>query len=384
MIEGTGMLKRRFSSTLSIIFMIAIVLISFSSGALFGAYILPPIIRAHASLKFRNNPPIGVNHDYHGEGEILDTAFKSQLYGGWLKYSKIDSIDELHQQIQTMFMPASFFENAYNDLKIFRYQNQMVGIGNTKIFSVTYKINNKLYTGYAYFKKALSEETKCAALIIPGTGENQSTRIISNDLTNYHANLAEVVNRYCDLFVYVKPNEDFLAIHNGKQKLKYTFIINYLLNNGGSYSSLYLVHTLAITKYLMATYDKVVLIGISQGGKAALLNTLQSRPDGAIICSGFSVLTKSIQTAGLAQIVIPNVNKDYGVDKTREIINKSPTRYLFTYGSQERGIYKIESEEECSCKFFKDLSNVTCIKHSFGHTFPPVIVDKFLNSVLSK
>ena len=134
----------------------------------------------------------------------------------------------------------------------------------------------------------------------------------------------------------------------------------------------------------MAAYDKVVLIGISQGGKAALLNTLQSRPDGAIICSGFSVLTKSIQKAGLAQIVIPNVDKDYGVDKTREIINESPTRYLFTYGRQERGIYKIESEEGCSCKFFKDLSNVTCTAHSFGHTFPPRMVDKFLSSVLSK
>lgn len=61
------------------------------------------------------------------------------------------------------------------------------------------------------------------------------------------------------------------------------YIINHALNLGGSYSVRYLVDTMAIVKQLQTSYDTVAVIVLSQGGKAALYNALQSQPDGAII-----------------------------------------------------------------------------------------------------
>lgn len=179
----------------------------------------------------------------------------------------------------------------------------------------------------------------------------------------------------------VKPNEDFLAIHNGKKKLHYYFIIKHLINNGGSYSSLYIVNSLALTKYLKQAYEKVIVLGISQGGSAALLNSLQSKPEGAVISSGFSVMNKTFSKGGFKQIIIPNLNAQYGVDKTYEIIKESATRYLFTYGKQEKGIYGIEAEQHYTCNFFNALGNVRCMTHSSDHAFPIHAVDNFLVSV---
>jgi predicted esterase len=242
--------------------------------------------------------------------------------------------------------------------------------------------------GHAYFKPAEAKPgtAKCAALIIPGSGVNQSTGIYKRDADNYHHDIAGAVGKHCDVFVYVKPNEDFLAIHNGRKKFGFESIINYLINNGGSYSSLYLVHTLAIVKHLQETYDKVVVVGLSQGGKAAMLNALQSNPDGAVVASGFSVFEETFARAGHGQVLIPGLNERYGIEKALEIMESSRTRYLITYGISESAIvYQIEARELCTCRLLKSLKNVTCISHSHpdGHKFPEKDVEEFLASLVA-
>ena len=101
----------------------------------------------------------------------------------------------------------------------------------------------------------------------------------------------------------------------------------------------------------------------------------------AIALAGFSVINETFSRGGLGQIMIPNLNAHYGVDKTYEIIKKSATRYLFTYGEQEKGIYGIEAEQHDTCSFFKALGNVRCMTHSSDHAFPIHAVDNFLVSV---
>ena len=84
-------------------------------------------------------------------------------------------------------------------------------------------------------------------------------------------------------YTFIKPNEDCLAFYNGEGKVNIAFFVNWLLNNATSFSAAYIVSAMAITKYLQQRHDKVVVAGLSQGGGAALLTSLQSRPTAAVI-----------------------------------------------------------------------------------------------------
>jgi hypothetical protein len=369
------------TSVLKAIALAGFIVAAFAAGIYVGAYLLPPTLKIQPLKETGPNYSQLSNDDSAKKLKLFYFAFKADLYGGLLEYPTVKSIEEIHTYLQEMLMPAASFDNAYEKLNVLGHEKKSAGIGNIEIFSTQYELDGKPYRGYAYFKKKKSKKGSHAVLLIPGSGNNQSSRIISNNPSNYHGNIAEVAGRRADLYVYVKPNEDFLSIHNGKNKLHYNFIIKHLINNGGSYSSLYIVHSLALTKYLKQTYEKVVVLGLSQGGGAALLNSLQSKPDGAVISSGFSAMSKTFSRGAFRQIIIPNLNAHYGVDKTYQIINESATRYLFTYGKLEKGIYGIEADHQYTCNYFMALSNVSCMIHSSNHAFPIHAVDKFLVSV---
>lgn len=184
-----------------------------------------------------------------------------------------------------------------------------------------------------------------------------------------------------DKFVLIKPNEDCLAIHNGIAKLDRLFYIDWLLNQGASYSALYIAHSLAITKYLQEKYDKVLVAGLSQGGFAALLNALQSRPTAAIIASGFSIIDEKVQLANYEAIIIPGLDKKFSTDEIRSSIQRLPTtNFLFTYGKREEGTYKIEAEERLTCNYLSSLKNVECEIHNGGHVFPQDSIRRFLSN----
>jgi hypothetical protein len=218
-----------------------------------------------------------------------------------------------------------------------------------------------------------------AVMVIPGSGHNQSTEIFSRNHTNYQSNVVDAFYGRADIYVYVKPNEDFLAIHNGKSKIDEDIFVRYLLNKGGSYSAKYLVDTLSFSKFLKSRYKKVVVAGLSQGGEAALFNALQSAPDLAIVASGFSVLTESLDWAGFAQIMIPGLRQNYSNQKIREIISLSPTRYLFTYGKKESWAYKVEAEEQPISAYLGTLPNVSVAIHCRGHVYDLAAIEDFLS-----
>ena len=115
----------------------------------------------------------------------------------------------------------------------------------------------------------------------------------------------------CDVYVFVKPNEDFAAIHDGKRKLDYAGISTYLLNKGGSYSAHYVANSIALEKYLQSKYARTVVLGLSQGGDAALLNALQTRPTAAVVASGFSVLDEVLSWANSEQIIVPGYYRGF-------------------------------------------------------------------------
>lgn len=310
---------------------------------------------------------------------LLNPAFTDHLPNAPLMYPKVESLDDLEGHLSDLFMPLDLFEDAFENIAPTTYSHHCVDTLEClyNAFSISYVIGGRQYTGHAYYKKWADAQNRTnAAVIIPGSGVNQSTAVYLNDSNNYHYNIADLVRDQWDMHVCVRPNEDFLAIHNGSAKLNCDYIVPQLANLGGSYSARFLVDTMAIVKYLKSVYSKVAVIGLSQGGQAALYNFLQSQPDAAIIASGFSVIHETMQRAGIGQIMIPGMKEYLSNESILDGIQNSNTEYLFTWGWEERGIYGVEAWYRCTRAFFGSLSNVTCVSHDTGHVFPAMEVSE--------
>lgn len=310
---------------------------------------------------------------YEFNHELLQYAFKNRKIEFQI-YPAVKNLDEITAYLDGMDFPAGDFFDAYNQLLLIGEER------NRDIFKIDYQLDGRSFSTYAYRRDAdAAKAADCAALVIPGSGNNQSTPIFLKDTENYHGDILNVFEPVCDSFVFVKPNEDFLAIHNGKRKLDYDFVLRYLLNKGGSYSANYLVGSLAFSKYLKENYPTVYVIGLSQGGAATLWNSLQSQPTAAVVASGFSVMSDRIDWAGFKQIIIPGLRSYYTNEKIHELIQDSKTSFLFTYGKKETGTYRIEAEEGFTCKFLGGLENVECKNQPGGHVFDHELIRDFIN-----
>jgi len=254
---------------------------------------------------------------------------------------------------------------------------------NGPILKLVYSINGYQDSLYAYYKKFEgAKNTTKGALIVPGSGINQSSEIYykKNILNNYQCNIDDLLQDYGDIFIYIKPNEDILAIHNGQNKIEETTFVNYLLNKGFSYSEYYITQTLVLGEFIKRNYNQTLTAGLSQGGLAAFINSLYLKPNQAIISSGYSVLMDTPYLSNLRQIIMPGYKKKIQADSVYEIINKSPTRYLFTYGEKESGIYGDESVNFKTKKHFQGLKNIQVRIHEGGHIFPEKEIKEFVYS----
>jgi hypothetical protein len=199
---------------------------------------------------------------------------------------------------------------------------------------------------------------------------------------NYHDGLYDVVKKYGDVYVYIKPNEDIRAIHNGRHKLDYNFIINTLISHGGSYSAYYIVETMAITKFLQQKYKQVVLVGVSQGGAAASLNGFQSWPSAVLCISGGYYPSQSyVLDTSPYNIMIPGLSDSFNASSIPDLIRNHQTRWLFTLGNIDIGGFRVLSEENILSKYFQDIHQVVIKTHDGGHNVPVQIVDDYLVSI---
>jgi len=279
--------------------------------------------------------------------------------------------NDLNVQISSLLIELNDFYHAYNNIEIL--SSQLDG----NIFRLDFKYYNLCYSSYAYFKSVRSKK-KCdtAINIIPGSGLNQSSAMFYNDPNNYQSNIDDIAVQYGDVYLYVKPNEDFLAIHRNGKKIGTVSYVNFLLNKGSSYSALYIIQSIALSKYLKNKYKKLYICGLSQGG-AALLISLQSKPDRALIASGFSVLFDYPYRSNHGQIIIPGYRKYYTSIKIKQIIKNTKTNFLFTYGIMEKGVYGLDAKEKLTLRFFDDMNNVKVLIHQEGHVYNESIVHKF-------
>ena len=195
------------------------------------------------------------------DDEILSHAFTDPLSPNQL-YPPSKTIQDVQQRLDAMLMPAELFFTAYDSLTVANVEVR------SEVVTVTYTLD-KQHLAHAYAKRGNPD---CAILIIPGSGLNQSSAIYNGDPNNYHGNIMETVSAHCDTYVLIKPNEDILAIHDGKHKANQNVVFNRLINFGGSYSAHYITGSMAIVKWLKSEYEHVGVMGLSQGGRC---NTTQ-------------------------------------------------------------------------------------------------------------
>ena len=314
------------------------------------------------------------------EQEIFKHAFSDPIIENEMLYPALTTLDDIYEHNATLLMPVDHFFTAYDDLQLESAESLVLDSGATQLLHVTYTLGGATYHGYAY-APAAPQTDRPASLIIPGSGLNCSEPIYRKDPASYHDGIIDALGEGITNYVFIKPNEDCLAFHNGAGKVNVAFFVNWLLNNATSFSAAYIVSAMAITKYLQGRHENVVVAGLSQGGGAALLTALQSKPTAAVIASGFSVIMERIHWSGHNQIIIPGIGQAYSNENVREEIKTSSTQFLFTYGKQENVIYRIEAEERYSCAFLSSCANVRCESHDDGHIFHVAITSDFLRSL---
>lgn len=280
-----------------------------------------------------------------------------------LIYRTTTSRKELRNNVNR-FLNHPKISNIYDNVVF----NKVTYKGNT--LKLNYSIDGKIDSLYSYFK--INEEFNNASLIIPGSGINQSSAIYykKSVFDNYQCNIDDMLSRFGSVFVYIKPNEDILAIHNGTLKIDENSYVNYLLNNGYSFSEYYIGQTIVLGKYLKSKYSTTTVAGLSQGGLATLINTIYLEPDFSIVSSGYSILMDTPYASNHRQIIIPSYRKTFNSDSIIKYIKELKTKFLFTYGKKEAGIYGDESLNQLTKLFFSELNNVEVQIHNDGHIFP--------------
>lgn len=307
--------------------------------------------------------------------DILNEAFSDTLIENNLVLKKIENIEALENFFVDLINFKNSFMCAIN-------RNSIVDSSFCKnYFKVDFTHQSFKSTAYAFYRKS-SIKTRDAFVIIPGSGLNQSTAIYENDKYNYHntnGNILEILDDFGDSFVFIKPNEDILAIHNGIKKIDYNYIINYMINNGSSYSAFYITMLKALVIELKNRYDKITLIGLSQGGEVALLiSMIVEDIDKVIVSSGYSIVSDKFNKASCNQLMIPNYKSRFDKYSILEKIQKSEGKYLFTYGKNDENIYQYEYNVKITENFYKGIGNVNFLYHKDGHEFPIGEIEIFL------
>lgn len=307
--------------------------------------------------------------------KIHQNDFSGDLIDGDLYLKATDNRNDIIKFNKSIFVNIN--EINFEEINTKIIDNEEILLDeNLPVIKINFKFLNQFYNSFSYGKKS---DLKKALLIIPGSGSNQSSKIYLNDKENYHHGLKSEFEKYFDIYVFIKPNEDFLSVHNGSNKINYDYIYNWHLNNGGSYSFSYILQSIALTDYLKKNYEDVVVAGLSQGGEAAFINSLYTEPKYSIISSGVSSSILDLEVASRDQIVIPN-KFIYNQKFLQSNFSDLKTLFLFSWGENEHSIeYRSEAKSKKTCNFYKDIVNLKCFygdKHEFPIEFITSIIEK--------
>lgn len=316
------------------------------------------------------------------DGELLRFAFSGPIIDSEKVYQPVKALADILELNKSIFVPYENFFSAYEDIRLTGAEMLPFRNAGERILRLSYVFLGREYNAYAYVSEAEKRTQEVAVVIIPGSGDNQSSAIYLRDGDNYHHGVLDAFFDI-DAFILIKPNHDILAIHDGQKKLDDSFIVNWHINNGGSYSASYIVQSMALTKYIQNKYTRTIVAGLSQGGAAALLNAMQSEPDMVIVSSGYSVIDDVAEWGGFNQIIIPGIRRILSWQNlSSRISNMKETNFFFSYGRDEVGTYKMESVSGTSCHKLNEINRdrVKCLSFDGGHAFPVSEIRSFIHS----
>ncbi len=310
------------------------------------------------------------------EADLLRAAFVDPLEAAHLQTGPVVDVAGIERAVGALRLPLDRFDGASDQLRL--GDVTLSALDGVELLEVRYALDGER-RALAY-RVGEQPPAQDALLVIPGSGLNQSTALLSGD--GYHGDIVRRLRAFGDVYIFVKPNEDCRAIHDGRAKLSYDFVNATLLNAGASYSATYITGSMAAVKALQQRYARVFVLGLSQGGGAALLNALQTAPAACLVCSGFSALAPRFRWANFGQIIIPGLDRMFSNDRIRADIARSPTRFLFSHGRTDSADYRFDLEGSDTRAFLAPLANAVYLAHDSGHCYPEAAVEDFLHAVI--
>jgi len=354
--------------------------VSFGYGGAVVQYRLPPLFEGLQTARNLFVDIVGLNAPL--DEPLLSDAFTKPLPSiDEFLYRPALSISDLTAQIEEMkVVSAERYFEVYSSLHVVDSPKPVA----KKILELNYQVgDDQPAKAYTYFLPSERRDGTCGILLIPGSGDNQALAISRGE--GYHGPIAKSLIAHCDVFILIKPNHGYRSIHNGNHRLDADYwVYSGLLNSGNSYAATYLTEGMAWAKYLSSSQELWGVAGLSQGGEAAFLVSLQSDPVFAIISSGFSVYRAESFRAQSDQIIIPGRFEHYDTATLHQIISASEVRYLLSYGGESDSPEMIkESRTHRTCTFLELIAGerVTCVFHNGGHEFPIKDIDAFLTEM---
>ncbi len=245
-----------------------------------------------------------------------------------------------------------------------------------------FSLNQKQQKAYAVFNKGIEQAScKAAYIIMQGSGTNNTYDLVNG--TGYHNLNCTLLNHLQskgDVFTLIKPNEDIRAMYWNGLKLN-DYIYSYLETNKHHYGINYLVELIAMIKYAKQHYEKVYLLGLSEGGYAILLANLFEETDEVIVSGGYSInfdtFSWSTNTLRTRFDSLVDRNKKFNL---KNKIQQSNTAYLFTWGDNETvPLMQEEHDFKYTKNYFSGLPNVNFYFNFNNHSFPPCnAIDSFI------
>ena len=364
--------------------------LSFVSGVAIAAWQLPP----YQALKtIWDSRPWGdlsleasadeIANGFDWEADIVESAFSTNpSIDGELYYPPITTVQGIREANVTAFVETEGFENAFDQIEVVGTEQLELPPGSLPVVRVTYSYRQEIREAFSYGDMPHLCDGRLGSLVIPGSGDNQSSAIFTGDPENYHSGILDAVSGESPdyRFIFIKPNHDFLAWHNGEgKKLHGDYVFTWHLNRGGSYSASYLVDALAFTKWMQSCFQETAVLGLSQGGAATLQVGLQAQPTYAVVASGHTLLFRETQGAAPNQIVgVPGYFELFRYEVLVAKLRESPTMWLFTWGRTELAAYGREAREGPTYNALGELGNVVVSGHNGGRVFPVGKIREFL------
>jgi hypothetical protein len=283
---------------------------------------------------------------------------------------------------QSIFMKVDSLNKAYDEIQIQGHEFINLKSRNWKVLKVNFHYQKKDFSAFCYMRNNLIlKNLNTYAFIIPGSGLNQSYQIYTGQGYSYQGSILPIFDSIVNnVLIFIKPNEAFLAWHDGKgKKLNQESIVNWHLNRGGSYSYSYLVQTLAISKWVNYNNGSLIISGISQGGQVAFLNSLFSKPRIVIAASCLSSFNESVEFSGHNQLI--GIKELPAISDSNWLFSKleySSTKYLFTWGKNDSWPYNFEAKYHLLSNKLSKLNNVSVKVHEQDHIYPVVEVSNWL------